>query len=424
MMEFGDHGTVNVAIIGAGVTSLSLARGILQNPRISVRIYEARPKLGEDGTGVGIACNGQKALSLVDPELRECLDRAGAVKMVPDVRLMLATGPESGTHIRDLKFEPPNLTVVRSRFTTEMLKTIPAEIVQTGKRLNSVEQSEKGDKVHLSFDDGSEVEVDGVIGCDGINSFVRKHVLGAEHPALEAQWTPGFNTRIMIPISEARAVFGDDYCNLQTQTGWIGDGGFCLTDFEDEGETMQVIAGFRSDKPVPEVFGKAFAEVDKEFWLSRLKGWGWIGERISKVVQAQEKVFAVSGRVHLPTPTYINGRICVAGDAARSFAPARGAGAGQGMEDALVLSTVLGSVRDSADIEKAFEVYDRLRRPRREQVAEYSNDAMRILTGSDPKCGTNVDKLRDRVEFWNDLIFDYDLEGLQKTSRELMENET
>src|ERR1700744_1054299 len=102
-----DTDTIDLAIIGAGITSLCLARGLLQNPHINVRIYEARPKLAEDGTGVGIACNGRNALSLIDSDLRNCLDSAGAVTMVPDLRFILATGDGQSTHIKSLSWDPP-----------------------------------------------------------------------------------------------------------------------------------------------------------------------------------------------------------------------------------------------------------------------------------------------------------------------------
>lgn len=96
--------------------------------------------------------------------------------------------------------------------------------------------------------------------------------------------SPGVQHALMIPIDQAKSIFGEDYCQDKTQTGWIGQNGFCLTDFEDGGQTMQVIAGFRYSKPVAEVYGKPFAEVPKSFWLERLEGWGWIGERISRVI--------------------------------------------------------------------------------------------------------------------------------------------
>ena len=412
---------ISLAIIGAGVASLSLARGLLKYPHISVRVYEARHDIGNDGSGFGIGGNGQKAMQLIDSDLTACLERAGGVKMVPQARFWMATGPHAGEHISDYYADPPQKTVRRSRFLSELRKTLPDGLIRTGKRLTAIEQPTNSDgKVRLTFEHASVVFVDGVVGCDGISSTVRRYVLGPDHPGLEAQWRPSFNTRIIIPMTEAVSILGWDYCNLMTQHGFIGDGGFCLTDIEDDGNAMQVIAGFRGEKPVNEVFGKPYVEVEKKFWTERLSGWGWIGERISMVVESQDKVFAGSGRFHDSTPTYWHSRLCIAGDAARTFSPARGAGAGQSMEDALLLYAVLGCVRNANEVQKAFQVYDSLRRPRRELVAEESQIAGMLITGQHPDVGLDIEKFRKAVDGYNDWIYDYDLEGVVVQAKKLM----
>ena len=308
----------SIAIIGAGISSLCLARGLLKHNHISVKIYEARDKVGQyDGSGVGIGANGQNALDLLDPELLQCLHRAGGVENKPTVKLCLATGPDAGKVVAEIQSEPAQMTVRRNRLLDEMWKVLPEEMVVTGKKLVSIH--EQADQVELKFEDGESVTVDAVVGADGINSIVRQH-LYSDKPA---EWGHGFNTRIVIPMSEAESIFGEEYCSHFTQTGWIGDCGFCLTDMEDSGKAMQVIAGFFTPgHPTPEVYGKAWVEVTKEFWTSRLKGWGWIGEKISQVIEGQEKVFAACRRQQDETPVYCKGRICLAGDAAGSFAPA------------------------------------------------------------------------------------------------------
>jgi hypothetical protein len=79
-----------------------------------------------------------------------------------------------------------------------------------------------------------------------------------------------------------------------------------------------------------------------------LKGYGWIGEKISQVIESQERVYASCYRRHDETPVYYKGRLCLAGDASAS----------QAIEDALILSTVLGCVSGTQDLEKAFQVYE------------------------------------------------------------------
>ena len=412
---------IKIAIIGAGVSSLCLARGLLQWGHFDVRLFEARSEVGHDGSAFGIGRNGQTAMSLIDSELRGCLEKAGGVKL-PKVRFMMGTGPGSTRRIADV--DADQITVRRSRLLTELLKILPNGLVETNKRLAGVEQqSSKGGNILLRFEDGLETAVDALIGGDGINSIVRRHVLGVGNSATEAKWAPGYNTRMVISMVEAVSVFGHDYCNSVMQYGWIGENGFCLTDIVDDGDSMQVIAGFRSDGPVAEVYGKPFVEVPKAFWTSRLENWSWIGEKISQVIEKQDRVYAASGKYHVETPTYCNARICIMGDAAGAFPPFLGAGAGQGIEDATLLQAVFGCIDGPERLEKALEVYDRFRRPRREMVAEESRRQGVLLTGRQDHVGLDIERLAHAVDKRYDWLYEYDVAAALEGAKQQVKGE-
>lgn len=63
------------------------------------------------------------------------------------------------------------------------------------------------------------------------------------------------------------------------------------------------------------------------------------------------------------------GRVVLVGDAAHGMPPFRAQGANQGLEDALTVVTLIATIRDNhywddmPAIDKAFEKYERLRRP-------------------------------------------------------------
>ncbi len=79
----------------------------------------------------------------------------------------------------------------------------------------------------------------------------------------------------------------------------------------------------------------------------------------------------------LPAPTYYTGNVVLLGDAAHASTPHQGAGAGQALEDAFILSLLLGDMktRSARDIPAAFRAYDAVRRPRSQKVVSTSRAA-------------------------------------------------
>ncbi|KAF8851546.1 hypothetical protein BDZ45DRAFT_695840 [Acephala macrosclerotiorum] len=67
---------------------------------------------------------------------------------------------------------------------------------------------------------------------------------------------------------------------------------------------------------------------------------------------------------HPDTSTYVNGRVCLPGDSAHASSPSQVAGAGQGLEDVLILSKLLGLITNSSKLDTVLKVYDAIRRPR------------------------------------------------------------
>ena len=90
---------------------------------------------------------------------------------------------------------------------------------------------------------------------------------------------------------------------------------------------------------------------------------------------------------HLKTSTYYRRRVVLIGDSAHASLPFQAAGAAQCIEDAVVLSNILGEVMKSFkkefDIEKlliaGLSAYDSVRRPRAQKQLEQSAEMARIL---------------------------------------------
>lgn len=94
--------------------------------------------------------------------------------------------------------------------------------------------------------------------------------------------------------------------------------------------------------------------------------------------------------------------------------PWQGAGAGQAFEDAVVLSTLLGDVTTTAQIDAAFRAYDAVRRPRAQRIIDSSRETGLIMTGQDADAGLDPEKLRPVLKSRWDFIYGIDLVAYKK----------
>lgn len=113
---------------------------------------------------------------------------------------------------------------------------------------------------------------------------------------------------------------------------------------------------------------------------------------------------------HPPAPTYFKGRLCLVGDAAHASTPHQGAGAGQAIEDALVLSSLFGQFNSKDNIESVIKAYDSVRRPRSQKVVTSSRMVAKIYELEDERNGFDLVKAKEALEGWYDWIWQEDLE--------------
>ena len=98
---------------------------------------------------------------------------------------------------------------------------------------------------------------------------------------------------------------------------------------------------------------------------------------------------------HLPAPSYYKADVAILGDAAHASTPHQGAGAGQALEDALIMSELLADVRikQPTDIPTAFRAYDAVRRPRSQHVVT-SSRAAGELYGFQSPAGSDIELVK------------------------------
>lgn len=125
---------------------------------------------------------------------------------------------------------------------------------------------------------------------------------------------------------------------------------------------------------------------------------------------------------HAPRGGVGGGRVCVAGDAAHASAPHHGAGAGCGIEDALVLATVMAAAEGEVAargkgtraevLRAALEVYNDVRYERSQWLVDSSRRIGELFEWQDPDCGSDPGKLGPEIEWRSRRIWDYDIDAM------------
>lgn len=138
-----------------------------------------------------------------------------------------------------------------------------------------------------------------------------------------------------------------------------------------------------------------------------------------------------------PLPRYSQGNICLAGDAAHASSPHHGAGAGLGIEDALLLAQLLSFInRDGhcrvdgtsgddlryKEIELALSVYNDIRYERTQWVVESSRKNGDISEWRDESVGSDHAKF-EREEKWRmDKVRSYDTDLMVEEALDMLQS--
>ncbi|EHK99346.1 putative Salicylate hydroxylase [Glarea lozoyensis 74030] len=401
----------SLAIIGSGIGGLALAIGLLkQNVRCTV--YEAAPVFDAVGAGIGLGPNSLKAMALMDEEFAKMYDDIKVGNTAPErynEQIEILGAEEGFRHGGSVRHPDFTRSSAHRRALLEVMKSlIPEGTVKFNKRVVSLVQ--KDSKVSIEFTDGEKVIFDAVIGCDGIKGMTRREVLESRYPEeVPAKYCNEYVYRGITTMENAKAIIGtyaeDARWFMMPNKGWAM---YPISG----GKEVNIVVFVNDDKPW--VGEQAARPVEKEEMLRELEGFD------KRLIGLLEYVKPMRWPLfhHPDTPTYVKERICLLGDVAHASSPNQAAGAGQGLEDALVLSRVLGLVKNASELDAAFEVYDLIRRPRAQKVVQESKDVGDIYFLTHPDFGTDLEKITEDANRRLPLIWWYDLEADVKIAEE------
>jgi salicylate hydroxylase len=415
----------NIAIVGAGIGGLALAIG-LTHLNVPFTLYESAECFSTVGAGVGLGPNALQAMDMIDKRFRDRYMKIATGNLNPEKKhvmmeaMLLETGlgegkpwwghqtwgapyfERTGAHRKDL------LDI--------MISFIPNGAVRFKKRVTVVEQV--NERVVLTFQDGEVAEHAAIIACDGVKGCSRRLVLSDRYPDCVApQYTGKYVYRAVVPMEDSIKILG----NLATDAKMYMSKGANLSTYPiREGKTMNVVA-FKVD-PESWKHPEFTYDVTREEMLEDFHSCN-PDPRLMELLDRWATPTRWGIFHHVNTPIYYKSLICMLGDVAHAGGPHQGAGAGQCLEDALILSRVLGKLyrntpeevlktatpRRTRVMEAAFQAYDEIRRPRAQKQVQTSYECGQIYSLSDPVVGDDIVKVVEKLNKWFPWIWEHDL---------------
>lgn len=226
-------------------------------------------------------------------------------------------------------------------------------------------------------------------------------------------------------MEKALPALGENKVN--TRYMHLGPDAHALTFPVAGGKLMNVVA-FVTDPgewPYPE---KLSAPAAKKDAMASFSKFGGAVRTIMSLLSDNLDEWAIFDTYDHPASTYIEGRICITGDAAHASSPHHGAGAGAGIEDATVLATVidlaqskvreLGSASRSKVLKEALATYNAIRLERTQWLVESSRILGHVYDWQHEPTGSDTDKCSEEVSWRSHKIWDYDIDEMLKQTTE------
>jgi len=378
--------SLTVAIVGGGIAGLALAMN-LEKRGVSCRVYEVAPELKELGVGITLLPHATREIaelglldemkSLAIENLESCFFNRFGQLLYKEPR-----GKYAG-------YAYPELGIHRGRLHMALYKAALAalgpERLLTNRQCLRIEQDDAGVTLHLrETSSGKTIEpvrAAVAIGCDGINSAVRRQFYPDEKLAFAGinSWR-GVTRRK--PILTGRSYM---------RVGSIRTGKIVIypiiDKIDDQGnQLINWMAEIQSGATAQNDWNKPGRLED---FISIYESWKFDWLDVGALIRNADTILEYPMVDRDPVARWTFGRITLAGDAAHPMYPRGSNGAAQALIDARTLADLLARTADPAAALKDYEsrrldATAKVVRTNREHPPDFINIRVEELVGDRP----------------------------------------
>jgi len=389
---------MNIAIVGGGIGGLALGLH-LKARGFSPKIYEQAPEIKELGVGITILPHAARELSelgVLDAVKAEGIENRESafynrfgqlIYKEPRGKLAGYTFPEIGVH-------RGRLHAILYKAAVERLG---GDAILTNHRITGLDQDEEGVSLHMAETTSGntlpDIRADIVIGCDGVNSAVRRQF----YPGNEIVFT-GINTWRGVtrrkPILDGRTYF---------RIGSIRTAKIVIYPIADniDGNGNQLInwtTEVQMDRREMNDWNKP-GNLDD--FLPFYKDWRFDWLDVPQLIRESDILFEYPMVDKDPIDRWTFGRVTFAGDAAHPMYPRGSNGSAQALIDVRVLADLLQTRSDPLAALKEYEATrtgptGKVVRTNRENPPDFINIKVEELT--DDKPFDNLDRFISQDE--------------------------
>ncbi len=331
---------MSVAIIGGGIGGLTTALA-LKKANIPFKLYEAAPEIKAVGAGIIMANNALQVLCRLGVH-QEIYKKGCRVDVITIAKSDFSALSKVNLSGFEKKYGLQNHAIHRADLHEILADAVGHGNMEMNRRLDGIQKSDGG--YTLSFEDGSVVLADYVIGADGIKSQVRQQLFsGNEYrDARQICWRGVLDFRLPSKYK------------YEVVEAWGKGKRFGFAQISGHSVYWYLLINTELEIAAADIalYAEDFDPLAKEM-----------------IKQTQKASIIRTPLYDLkPIKEWSKENVCLVGDAAHATTPNLGQGACQAIEDAYVLGELAGKY----PLQEAFERYPEIRRKKAHYVVNTS----------------------------------------------------